>query len=197
VPTAAAVPQENSRERILEATWRLLEDSPDLNVRIADIAAEAGVSRQAVYLHFGDRSKLLLEALRHRDGTAPQKAFVQAAFHDPVPEALGRFVKGWFDYIPRIQPVARIVAAAAQVDEDARVAWEDRMASFRNLVEALARRLAQAGLLQKGWTEAKAADWIWHRTHLDSWRHLVHERGWDPALCARRVAESLERDLLK
>ena len=55
----------DTRARILETTWRLMEK--DISVRIADIAAESGVSRQAVYLHFGDRQGLVHHRAReHR-----------------------------------------------------------------------------------------------------------------------------------
>jgi len=37
----------------------------------ADIASEAGVSRQAVYLHFGNRANLLLAAVQYRDRMMP------------------------------------------------------------------------------------------------------------------------------
>lgn len=194
---AAQDTQENARQRILKATWTLLETSADLKVRIADIAAEAGVSRQAVYLHFGNRSNLLLAAVRHRDATADlPKAFVEAARRHPVPAALTKFVKAWFGYIPRIQPVVQLLSATSQIDPEARAAWDDRMTNLRSLILELTRRLAAAGLLKQDWSAETAADWIWHHTHADGWHHLVDERGWNPADFARRVANSLNRDLL-
>jgi AcrR family transcriptional regulator len=187
----------NTRERILEATWKLMEESHDLTVRIADIAGAAGVSRQAVYLHFGNRANLLLAAVQHRDSTSPTWAIKRAAEEDPVPEALANFVEAWFEHIPRIQPVAHLLSAASQIDAEARVAWDDRMALLRRLIVALTRRMAKGGVLKPEWTVERAADWIWHRTHLDGWRHLVRERDWDAAEYGRRICASLERDLLK
>ena len=186
-----------TRERILATTWRLMEKSKDLRVRIADIAAAAGVSRQAVYLHFGNRAGLLLAAFQYRDRTHATGTIKRAAETAPVADALAAFVKAWFEHIPRIQPAAHLLSAAAQIDPEARVAWEDRMGLLRRLTLTLAKRLAAAGALKPGWTAAKAADWIWHRTHLDGWRHLVGERGWDAAEYGRRVSTSLQRDLLK
>ena len=48
-----------TRRRILQAAWELLEQR-GAGVRLVDVADRAGVSRQAVYLHFGDRSGLLV-----------------------------------------------------------------------------------------------------------------------------------------
>lgn len=186
-----------TRARILEATWKLMEESRDLGVRIADIAAAAGVSRQAVYLHFGSRANLLLAAVQYRDRSSPSETIAHAAMQDPLPAALAGFVSAWFAHIPRIQPVAQLLSAASQTDAEARVAWEDRMALLRRLTLVLARRLRAAGLLGPEWTAEQASDWIWHRVHLDGWRHLVAERGWDPADYGRRVTASLERDLLR
>lgn len=186
-----------TRERIVEATWKLMEEGGDVQVRIADIAQAAGVSRQAVYLHFGNRANLLLAAVQHRDRTSATRAILRAAAEDPVPGALGAFVEAWFEHIPRIQPVAQLLSAASLTDAEARVALEDRMALLRRLVTTLAGRLEAAGMLAPGWTIAEAADWIWHRTHLDGWRHLVADRGWDAAEYGRRVRASLERDLLR
>jgi AcrR family transcriptional regulator len=187
----------DTRERILATTWALMEQSNDLQVRIADIAAGAGVSRQAVYLHFGNRANLLLAAVQYRDRQSPTADIKRAAEDDPLPQALANFVHAWFAHIPRIQPVAHLLSAASQTDSDARLAFADRMNLLRGLIGALVARLAAAGMLRTEWAPAQAVDWIWHNTHLDGWWHLVGQRGWEPAEFARRVATSLERDLIK
>lgn len=48
-----------ARERILDAAATLIERSGFGAVSIAGVAAEAGVSRQTVYAHFGGRQELL------------------------------------------------------------------------------------------------------------------------------------------
>jgi len=186
----------DTRARILAATWKLIGKSRDLKVRIADIAAAAGVSRQAVYLHFGNRANLLLAAVQYRDSQSPTEPIRRAATEDPAPEALANFVMAWFAHIPRIQPVAHLLSAASLTDPEAKVAWEDRMDLLRRHSLTLSTRLGAAGLLKPEWTVERAADWIWHCTHLDGWRHLVGERGWDPAEYGRQVSASLQRDLL-
>jgi serine phosphatase RsbU (regulator of sigma subunit) len=72
-----------TRERILEASHRLLEQSP--TTPVADLAAAAGVSRSTLYRHFPDRASLLAAAATHRE--APT-----AASADPAlpPGRLGR-----------------------------------------------------------------------------------------------------------
>ncbi len=62
--------QSPTRERILEATAELLSTRSPADVRMADVAAAAGVSRQALYLHFRNRTDLLVEAARFMDARA-------------------------------------------------------------------------------------------------------------------------------
>jgi AcrR family transcriptional regulator len=56
-----------TRTRILDAAWKLLETGQGSGVRMSDIAKTAGISRQAVYLHFPTRAELLIATTRHLD----------------------------------------------------------------------------------------------------------------------------------
>jgi AcrR family transcriptional regulator len=55
----------SARERILEAAVRRIASEGIDDVRIARIAADAGVSAAAVHYHFASRDALLAEALEH------------------------------------------------------------------------------------------------------------------------------------
>ncbi|MCB0952277.1 MAG: helix-turn-helix transcriptional regulator, partial [Microthrixaceae bacterium] len=55
-----------TRNRILEAAWSLLAEH-GAQIKLADVAARASVSRQALYLHFGDRAGLLVALVNHMD----------------------------------------------------------------------------------------------------------------------------------
>src|SRR5919107_868965 len=56
-----------TRTRILEATWRLMEERSGQGVRMRDVAEAAGISRQAVYDHFGSRAELMVATARYGD----------------------------------------------------------------------------------------------------------------------------------
>ena len=56
-----------TRNRILNAAWKLLEAGQGSGVRMSDIAKTAGISRQAVYLHFPTRAELLTATTRYLD----------------------------------------------------------------------------------------------------------------------------------
>jgi AcrR family transcriptional regulator len=51
-----------TRERILEAAWRRFSNGAYEQVRLADVAADAGVSEQTVYSHFGSKDQLFVGA---------------------------------------------------------------------------------------------------------------------------------------
>src|SRR3974390_2141980 len=59
-----------TRARILAATRALLEERPGTGPSMGEVASRAGVSRQGLYLHFADRSALLLEVTRAADAAA-------------------------------------------------------------------------------------------------------------------------------
>src|SRR5579862_3918482 len=55
----------NSNIRILDAALALIKRRKGADVSMAEIANAARLSRQAVYLHFADRSDLMLALVRH------------------------------------------------------------------------------------------------------------------------------------
>lgn len=185
------------RTRILEAAWRLIGERQDATVSLLEIAQEAGVSRQTVYVNFGSRAGLLLAMVEHRDESSPELARVKSKRQDvPIEKALEVFVHAWFEYVPVIFKVSRALSSAAASDEAAAAAWQSRMALVQGGLLALMRRLHAHGLLAKHWTPETAADWSYHQVHIDTWQHLVIERQWKPADVVRRTAASLTQGLL-
>jgi AcrR family transcriptional regulator len=61
---AAAV----TKQRILTAAWSQFAGRPYEDVRLADVAAEAGVSVQTLHAHFGMKEGLFVAAWRHTIG---------------------------------------------------------------------------------------------------------------------------------
>ena len=56
-----------TRSKILQATLELLEAGEGGEIRMGDIAKRAGISRQALYLHFATRAELLVETTFYLD----------------------------------------------------------------------------------------------------------------------------------
>ena len=187
----------DTRARILEAAWELIGDRGTTNsVTVAEIAAAAGVSRQLVYFHFENRAGLLAAMARHHDIQSGFVERVAACGELPPVEGLEELLRAWCRYVPEILPVARALEAAEITSDEGGVAWRDRMNSLRAAFHIAVSRVEGVGWLAEGWTVETAADWVWARSHLTSWQHLIGERGWSLEDYEERSTRSILTEIL-
>lgn len=185
-----------TRARIFDAAWTLLEERGS-GIRIADIAAKAGVSRQAVYLHFGDRASLFVALGDHIDVSFGRDRLRAHVFGAPTGiESLRRWVQTMSWYTAKIDSVSRILEMAGDSDEALAATWKDRMVGRRGHVQRIAERIAADGRLADGWTVDAAADLIFTVTLPGAWRVLTAVIGWSPEQYADNLTRLLERSLL-
>lgn len=166
-------------ERVLAACWRLLERGPGVQVRMSDIAKEAGISRQALYLHFPNRAELLIATTRFidaRSGIDDRLAASRAAAGGV--ERLEAYIQAWCGYIPVIYGVGRALMAMGDTDDAARAAWVDRMAAMREGCAAAVAALARDRVLDPSLDEVRATDVLWTLLSVRTWEHLVRDCGW-------------------
>lgn len=170
-----------TRERILEAALELVKSKGAAATRIADIARESGVSRQAVYLHFGTRAELFVAMVNHVDENGDLARHIEAIYNAPTGiAAVDALIRSQSQYNPQIRELADALDSARLTEEAAEAAWQDRMASRRRGCGMIVKRLADEGVLAASWTEADAADFLWTLSSVRVWRDLVVERGWSP-----------------
>ena len=196
---APSAPEPGTRERVLQVARAMIGERGNAAISLVDVAAEAGLSRQTLYLMFGSRSGLLLAVVDQLDDTSQVPARLAALRQGmPATDSFEPYLRTWFEYIPVVLPVARaLLAAAATGDADARRAWDSRMQKLRGGFLQLAKGLKAAGQLRDGWTPEAAADWIYAQTHVDVWQHLVVESGWKPQTAVARIVGGLRETLLK
>ncbi len=169
----------NTREKILKAASFLLKKSKGAPVRMSDIAARAGVSRQALYLHFATRAELLIAVTHYLDdlkGTEERLAPSRAA--KTGTERLDAYVGAWAAYIPEIYPFGRPLMTMAETDDEARAAWSQRMEDMREGCEAAINALAADGTLTPDFTPKEATDLLWTLLSVRNWEHLTRQSGW-------------------
>jgi AcrR family transcriptional regulator len=186
-----------TRAAILGAARRLFEERQTPAVELEEIARAAGVSRQAIYLHFRNRSGLLLALAEHVDrverlGDAARR--VHAARSGS--EELDAFVRLQADYTPRIAAIAKIFDEGRRRDPGLAAAWDDRMRQRHAACLRIVERLRAEGLLAPGWTDADAADLLWELTSIRSWEDLVVARGWTKQRYTKIVRRVAHRALI-
>lgn len=168
----------STRESILDAAVGLFTEKGGA-VRLEDVAAEAGVSRQAVYLHFGSRTGLLIAMTQHMDSGGALPELLDGVFNAPTAiEALDAAAALHAEYHPTIYQVAQVFLVGRYEDEALRAAWDERMESRRNLYRTVVERLQEEALLAPEWDVERATDFLWALTSWQLWEQLVIDRGW-------------------
>ena len=188
---------QQTREKIMNAARRLLEGEPGAAVRMSDIARAAGISRQAVYLHFPTRAELLIATARHMDevlDVAGRLARSRAAATGR--ERLDAYIEAWCNYIPEIYGVGRAFMAMEATDEAAREAWADRMRAMKAGCEAAVRALEQDGALKPGFAPEQATDLLWTLLSVRNWEHLTRDCGWSQAAYVEAIKYMAEGALV-
>ena len=187
-----------TRTRILEATVRMLEEHGGRGVRMADIAKETGISRQAVYLHFASRAELLVAATKYLDEVldVDRRLAASRAAESGV-ERLALYIDCWGSYIPEIYGVAKALILAQDTDEAAAVAWQDRMLAMRDGCRAAIDALHSDGKLAPGWTPKRATDVLWTMLLVPNWENLTGECGWSTQQYVRWMKTVAERTFVK
>jgi AcrR family transcriptional regulator len=187
----------DTRAAILDAARRLLEERGYHGIGLGAIGREAGVSRQAVYLHFQSKAGLLLALVEHVD-----QQHDLAASLEPVlsaadgPSMLDAWVEHTASYTPLIRRSAMVLGTARRTDPDAEAAWQNRMADRRAGQRRVVARLAQEGRLARGWSIEAAADLIWTLTSIRVWEDLVIDRGWQRTRYVRHLQQVLRASLV-
>ncbi len=168
-----------TRERILKAAWRLLEKSQGRGVRMTDIAKRAGITRQALYLHFSTRAELLIATTHYIDevrGSDERLAPSRSA--QTGTERLDAFITAWGTYIPEIYGMAKALIAMSDTDDAAAKAWGQRMEDMREGCEAAIRALNSDNMLSSTYSPDQATDILWTLLAVRNWEQLTITCGW-------------------
>lgn len=184
----------DTKTRILRATLELLESGQTAKLRMADIARKAGVSRQALYLHFATRTELLAAATRYQDAekdTARRLAPSRAA--QTGVERLDAFVAAWTAYVPEIHAAARALLALYDTDPEAAAAWDQRMADVREGCAAAIGALARDGMLAPGFDAETATDALWTLLSVRNWEQFTGRCGWSQKTYEARILAMARR----
>lgn len=189
-------PISETKKRILQACLNLLMSSDGKNARMSDIAKAAGVSRQALYLHFATRVDLLIATTVYLDELKGSEArLAPSRTATSGLERLDAFVEAWATYIPEVYPVGKTLLAMMDTDEAAAAAWNKRMQDMREGCEAAVLALAEDGRLDPAYDTQEATDILWTLLSIRNWEQWTRDCGWRQATYVQRL-KALARKIL-
>ncbi len=168
-----------TRNKILKACVHLLETSQGKEVRMTDIARHAGISRQALYLHFATRAELLIATTHYVDELLEsEKRLAASRTAETGIQRLDAYIEAWGSYIPEVYGIAGALLAMKDTDEAAAKAWNERMEDMREGCEAAINALQNDKTLSPAYSPDEATDILWTMLSIRNWELLCIERGW-------------------
>ena len=187
---------EQTKTRILDTTWKLLEKRIEKN-RMSDIAKAVGISRQALYLHYPTRAELLIATTKHIDTVKKvnQRLELSRTAGSGI-ERLHFFIKAWGGYIPEIHGISVALRNMRKNDKAAAEAWDDRMQAVRHGCQAAVVAIAKDGKLKLDLSEQVATDILWTLLTIENWEKLVIDCAWPQSVYEEKVIELAEIALL-
>jgi AcrR family transcriptional regulator len=182
------VRSQGTRDALLNATRQISEEDGYNKLTMATVAARAGVTRRAVYLHFTSRAELvsaLYECLGEAEGLRVSLSRVWTS-----PDALAALDE-WAHHIarthPRILAVARAHDQFRRTDPDAGRNWQQVMDGWLKGCRRLMSWLDDEGRLAPPWTVETAADMMYGLMSFDVLERMCEDRRWS----RKRYGESL------
>ena len=170
----------DTRVAILDAARTLFEAEPYPSVGLEAVAKRAGVSRQAIYLHFASKADLLT-ALHQRINELDVEPAMRKVWKSPDAEhALDTFVSSSAQAIPKFMGLFDSLSSAARVESVAEETLAPpREGRYADCVR-LARWLDDDGVLVEGVSVQEAADVLFTVVSVPAYEMLVVTRGWSP-----------------
>jgi AcrR family transcriptional regulator len=186
--------ESDTKTRILEATWKLLEERHGLGVSMSDIARAAGISRQAVYLHFSSRTELMVATTQYVDeakGLNERLNQLNAATSGI--DLLEACVDVWCNYIPEIYGIAKALLNIRETDEAAAAAWDGSMGCLRDVCRQIVQALEGDGMLASEWTHDEAVEMMYTLLSIQNWEQLTRESGWSTGQYVKSMKKVMRR----
>ena len=156
-----------------------MEETNGEGVRMRDIAKKAGISRQAVYLHFASRTELMVATVQYVDEIKDVSGRLQK--WEMAPDGLSKlnaYIDLWGNYIPEIFGIAKALLTMKDTDEAAAATWKNRMDGLKFHCRTTIEVLHSENKLSAEWTVDEAAELFWVLNSVRNWELLRIELGW-------------------
>ncbi len=173
-----------TRRRIVDAACRLFVRDGYLQTTMADIAREAGVAVQTLYLSFGSKGAVLAAAIDVTiAGDDAPTAVIERDWHERIraePDgrrALDIFVATATDVITRFYPLYAAVRAAAADPEPGHLLAQKKDERFSTF-SVVAEELSEKAGYREDLPARRAAEILYAQLSEETYGLLVVEHGW-------------------
>jgi AcrR family transcriptional regulator len=187
----------DNRRRVVEAAHRLIVDNGYLATTMSDIAAEAAVAVQTLYLGFGSKvgilSKVLDRAVAGDDAPVAvlERPWVGELLREPDPRrAVELFAHEARLLVERSAPIYRRAQEAAADADVAHFLDHQRDQRYETLRALAGILVAKAGI-RASTSADRVADILYALVGEDSYRLLCMERGWSADAWEQLITEAL------
>lgn len=157
---------EERRRQLVGIGLRMFADRPSNELRVEDVAREAGISRGLLFYYFPTKRAYYLAVVEAAARRIVRLMAVppELTGHDALRHSLGQY----FDLVARRTDAYALLAhSAASVDPDVAAIWERaRAALTTTMLEAIGADDAHTRLIVRGWqamVESIAFDWARER----------------------------------
>ena len=182
----------DTRSRILQATWELMESTPGKSLSMSQIAKASGISRQALYLHFESRTELLIATTHYVDDVKELDIRLQKLESAKSGEEMLKVcVEVWGNYIPEIYSVSKALMMTKDNDEAAAAAWTDIMGCLTNVCAQIINVLEKEQKLSSHWNAKDATDFFQTIISIQNWEELTSGCGWNQKQYVSHITKSL------
>jgi AcrR family transcriptional regulator len=174
-----------NRARMLDAARRHFLDEGYAATTLAAVAADAGVSVEAVYKAFRNKAGVLKAlfdvAIAGDDEPVPMMERSWVAAIRAEPDAAEK-VRLYLDRLPtsmaRSAPIMLLIRSAAALDPEIAAVWQQLQTERLSGMAAFAADLVGTGQLRDDLTADAARDLLWTMTAVAIYELLVQDRGW-------------------
>ena len=164
---ARAEKQEETRQRIVEATAELHQEVGPARTTVAEIARRAGVNRVTVYAHFPEESELFAACQGHFFSSNPPPDLGEALSLEDPAERVRAVLRELYGSYRRTEPMtAKVLRDRAALPAMDALMEQTYDAMLTGLADALSAGLPGRGATARRTRAALALAldfWTWHR----------------------------------
>ena len=189
----SSIGKPETRTQILEAARGMFEELGYYDAGLGAVAKKAGVSRQAIYLHFPSKVDLLAALHLHIFETDVVPVIERHPITDDMTalDALDTSIAADVETIASVWRIHEALTTARRQHPEVEKTLRPREDERYSELLTLGRRLKREGELPRNIRAGTFADILWGLVSVGTYKGLVNERGWSLDRYRRWVRDTI------